>query len=190
MMGLITQYATLLRYAAVALVVAAAFFWHMHAVSQAEAQGREDGRTEERAQWLHREDHELREANQKLVELQEKYRKLEQKSAADVAAAAARHQKEAHELQTRLDKALADARAGMAFRLRWAASCAPTRKDAGGDPTAEPGSTAAPAGAAAACELPEQARDDLIREAARADRLTIDYNALLEIAKKDREVCR
>jgi hypothetical protein len=176
--------------AAGALVVWSLFTYHTIKVHQAESKGYEQGMKDERIVWQVRENHELTAKNALINELQTKYRELEKKSAEDVALAATQHQKEKANVERKLQKALADARAGTAFRLRWAASCAPTRKDPGGSASAAPGAdSAAPVGTAT-CELPDRTREDLIRLASRADVIALERNVLLEIAKKDREVCR
>lgn len=173
-----------------ALAVAAAWWWHSSRVQAAWEQGLKVGHESERAVWLVRENKELTEANELIAELSRRYRALEKKSASDVAEVAFEFQTMLKKVRHERDKALADARAGNAFRLRWAASCAPTRKDSGGDPTASAGSDPSRAVATTTCELPERTREDLIRLAGRADRVVHERNALLEIAKKDREVCK
>ena len=178
---------TLLAGAGLVFVV---WIWHTGKVISAEEYGYERGLKDERLVWQVRLKEETDAAAAKYRELQERYRALEEKSANDVAAAAAAHRKEIRNVQTKLDKALADARAGMAFRLRWAASCAPTPRDPDRGEAATAGATAGGAGGTAVCELPAATRDDLIREASRADRVVAERNALLEIALKDREVCR
>ena len=173
-----------------AAVVAAAVVWHMRKVSNAAEDGYERGLQDERAVWQVRLVEEVTAANKKYAELQEKYRALERKSAEDVAAIAAQHRKEKAHVQKQLDKALADARAGMAFRLRWAATCASTpRDDTSGSSAAAPGADSGGAVGAATCELPDRTREDLIRLASRADQVVVERNLLLEIAKKDREIC-
>lgn len=174
-----------------AVVLSALMFaLYMSGLSRAEEEGYEKGLQEERLRWQQRESLELAELNQKYQELQNRYRALEKKSAEDVAAAAADHRKEIERVEQERDRALADAADGKRFRLRWAASCAPAPKgDRGGGPS-EAGADPGGAGGTATCELPGKTRDDLIRLAGAANEVVKERNALLEIAQKDREVCR
>ena len=176
----------LLRYSLVALAVAALFFAHRVIVKHEAAKAFQEGTIQERVEWLARESKELVEKNQQILDLQNRYRALERKNADDVAAAAAVFNKEIQRVQTQRDAAIRDRNA---FRLRWTTSCAPRQAD-GGNPAPATGAPTAASGGTATCELPEQARADLIREAARANQVVAERNALLEIAKKDREVCK
>jgi hypothetical protein len=164
--------------------------WHNAKVAGAREEGYGRGLKDERLVWQVRENEELNAKNALITQLQEKYRALEKKSADDVVAVTHILAGKLHETETKLEKALVDARAGTAFRLRWAASCAPTRKDAGGDPTPSSGAATGGAVATAACELPRSTTEDLIRLAGDADRVVAERNALLTIAQKDREVCK
>lgn len=174
-------------------VLAAAWLlaaWHNAKVSGAREEGYGRGLKDERLVWQVRENEELNAKNALITQLQEKYRALEQKSIDDITAASFSFLEDLNHVRKERDKALADARAGTAFRLRWAASCAPTRKDPVGDPAPSAGPASGGAVATAACELPREVEETLIREAARADRVVAERNALLSIAKSDREVCK
>lgn len=152
------------------LVVAAAiaaFQWWLSGVKQ---KAYDDGVVAERNEWI-----------TKQIEWQAEKSALEAKNAEDVANADARRLKEVNDVRKERDAAIADRNR---FRLRWLA------KPAAPSPSPAPGADTSGAGQPQVCELPEQTRDDLIREAARANRLTADYNTLLEIARKDREVCK
>lgn len=174
-----------------AAVIVGAWWWHTSKVNGAADDAYVRGLKDERVVWQTRLVEEVTAANAKYVELQEKYRALEKKSVADVAAVAVKLQKEKADVEKQRDKALSDARAGMAFRLRWAASCAPTPSSkAGGSELPRASTGAGGAGGTAVCELPERTREDLIRLASRADALTVERNLLLELAQKDREVCK
>ena len=147
------------------------------------------GVQETTATWQARETAQLQAANAKLLELTAKYRALEKKSAEDVAAATRRYAEDMTRVEDERDKALAAARAGSAFRLRWS----PTRTAAcpGSDrnPAAAPGAAAVEPRTEATCELPQATRDDLIRLASDADAMTAERNQAVEIAVKDREIC-
>lgn len=173
-----------------AVVIVGAWWWHTSEVQAAWEDGMREGHSSERAVWLVRENKELTEANELITELNNKYRALEKRHVDGIEVLVSAMNKSLKELQDERDKALTDARAGMDFRLRWAASCAPTRKDPGGSSAAEASADPGTAVGTAACELPRQATEDLIRLASEADRVVVERNALLEVAKKDREVCR
>lgn len=176
--------------AAGALLIWGAFTYHMIKVHGAEVKGYEQGMRDERLVWQVRENHELNAKNALINELQTKYRDLERKHAEGVEVVVNGFNIELKRLRNERDKALAAARDGMDFRLRWAASCAPTRKDPGGGSTSSAGADPGSAGGAAVCELPRETTENLIRLASEADGVVAERNALLEVAKKDREVCR
>jgi HK97 family phage major capsid protein len=169
-----------------ALAVLALMVFHNVRIGQAKAEGEQQGKRAERLVWTQRESKELAEANAKITELQEKYRALEKKSAADVAAAAANHKKEITRVETEKHRALADAES---FRLRWTTTC-PAGQSGDRGRAASTGSASGGGVATTTCELPDQVRKDLIELASDADKVVIERNAILEIAKKDREVCK
>lgn len=144
------------------------------------------GHTAERVTWQERENKELTVKNAKILELTNRVRKLEAKSADDVAAAATQLKKEKDRADKAEKGALAAATAGTAFRLRWTASCQGSSGSAGPAPGTDPGGGSG----TATCELPAATRDDLIRLAGDADKVVAERNALLVIAQKDREVCQ
>jgi hypothetical protein len=174
--------------AVISLIVGAVFYVR-HVESSAFDAGKTAGVLEEKGRWQARENEELVAANALIHDLEEKARALERKSVDDVQAAAVKLEQTLKEKDDEKDRALADAHAGRSFGMRWQPTAA-TSKDPDGGSGAAPGASAAGAVAAAFCELPEQQRDDLIREAARADKVVAERNALLEIAQKDREVCK
>lgn len=182
----LTRYAFLTKYVAIGAACLAAFLWYRHQVNSAYADGVTEGHVQERAEWLSRESKELLQANTKLHELEERYRALEAKSVQDVAAASAK-------AQTEIDHAKAQAAAAVAdrnrYRLRWSTECVPSE---GSDRSVAAAPGAAPSGArqTATCELPESVRRDLIGLALEANTVVAERNWLLEIAQKDREVCK
>lgn len=169
-----------------AVAVLALVLFHNVQVGRAKADGLQEGKRAERLVWTERESQELASANAKILELQAKYRALEKKSASDVAAAAAKHKKDIANVENEKQRALADAES---FRLRWSTTCAPSQT---GDRGAAPDTGSTPGGAVgtATCELPRAVTENLIELASDADKVVVERNALLEIAKKDREVCR
>lgn len=185
-MNFVEQYATAIKYGLIVLAVASLFLIHIVRVHNAEKEGFRNGQIEEKATWLAREHAELTKNNLKLLELEEKYRALERKSADDVAAASAKAQKEIDRVNAEKATAIASAER---YRLRWTTGCS-AGQGSGGDSAAAPGSTASPAPGTAACELPEPVRQGLIELAVDANRVVAERNWLLEIAQKDREVCR
>lgn len=148
------------------------------------------GVSETTASWQARETQQVASANAKLLELTDKYRKLEKKSAEDVNAATARYAHDMTEVENERDKALAASRAGTAFRLRWKSTCTPAGAGSGGSGPAAPGALAAKPEPAATCELPQATRDDLIRLAGDADAITAERNQAVQIAVSDREICK
>lgn len=171
---------------AAAFSVLAATLFHLHAVSKAEDRGYSRGLKDERLVWQVRENHELNAANALITQLQEKYRALEKKSADDIASASFSFLEDLDNVRKARDQAIAAARTE---RLRWAASCSPS-KGADGGAAAGPSPAASEPVGAGTCELPRETEEALIREAARADRVVAERNALLAIAKSDREVCK
>lgn len=176
----------LLKGALVVLIVSALFVAHRYTVNHAAKKAYHEGSINERATWLARDSKERHERNLKIIELETKYRALEEKSANDVAAASATYQKELARVHAEKSAALADAKR---YRLRWTTSCT-GGQGSGGDSTATPGTTAGGAVGTATCELPEPVRRGLLELAGRANQVVAERNALLEIAKKDREVCK
>lgn len=174
-----------------AAAIIGVWWWHTAKVSSAAEDAYARGMKDERLVWQVRLVEEVTAANAKYAELQEKYRALEKKSVDDIEVITNGVNIELKRLRNERDKALADARDGMDFRLRWAATCAPTpRVDSGRSSTATPGADPGSAGRTAVCELPRETTEDLIRLASEADRVVAERNALLEVARKDREVCR
>lgn len=176
----------LLKYGIVALAIAGVFFAHRVIVKRAENESYTRGFIAARAEFLTRENEELAKRNMKIVELESKYRELEHRAAGLVADISNLHVKEIRRVETQRDAALADAKR---FRLQWTTQCTPGERPAG-DRTAE--TPAAPGGVVgtAQCELPDEVRGSLIDLAAQADRVVAERNALLAIAKADREVCK
>jgi hypothetical protein len=174
---------------AIIALIAGAVFYVRHVESTAFEAGKTAGVSEEKGRWQTRENEELTAANERIHDLEEEKRALERKSVDDVQAAAIKLDQATKEKDDEKERALAAAHAGRAFGMRWQPTASPS-KEAAGSAGAAPGTAAAGTVAATYCELPEQQRDDLIREAARADKVVLERNALLEIAQKDREVCK
>ncbi len=188
MLSFLGRYAVFAKYAAVAIACLGVFLWYRHQVNTAYANGMEEGGIRERAEWIARESKELVEQNAKIHALEEAYRALERKSAQDVADATTKAKKEINHAKAKTAAALADRDR---FRLRWSTQCtAATGEGDGRNRPAAPGTPAGGALGTTACELPREVRDDLIRLAGDADQVVLERNALLEIVKKDREVCK
>lgn len=145
----------------------------------------------ERAKWQSREVVQLAAYNKRILELEEEKRALERKSAEDVARADRELAKLTKERNDAIARAKADRDSGAAFGLRWR----PTGQSAagsnpGGGLRPEAGAAAGQRGGEAFCQLPRQVTDDLIALAGEADKVVDERNTLLEIALKDREVCK
>lgn len=178
----------LLAYLAGALAVLGALYGLFRSI---DSRAYMRGVSETTATWRARETQQVQAANAKLLELEGKYRALEAKSAADVAAATRRYAEDMTRVENERDKALASAAAGRAYGLRWKATCTPAAgAPGGGSAAAAPGAAAAEPREEASCELPQATRDDLIRLASDADAMTAERNQAVEIAAKDREICK
>lgn len=185
--------AELVGYGAVVLAVIAlivgAVFYVRHVESVAFDGGKTAGVSEEKGRWQARENDELAAANQRIHDLEEEKRALERKSVDDVHAAAMKLDQTIKEKDDEKKRALADRAAGTAFGLRWAATpAAGQAADGGIRPTL--GAAAAGSLGAAFCRLPDKVADDLIELASDANKVVAERNTLLEIAQKDREVCK
>lgn len=175
--------------AAVAAAALGAWVYHTAAVRKAWDEGYGRGLRDERLVWQVRESEELRLKNAAILELQEKYRALEKKSADDVEVVVNAMNMATRDLKDERDQALHDLRTERRNRLRWAAKC-PASQSSGGGSAPAPSPSASGAAGAATCELPREVEETLIRLASEADRVVVERNALAEIAKKDREVCK
>lgn len=176
----------LLKYGIVALAIAGVFFAHRVIVKRAENESYTRGFIAARAEFLTRENEELTKRNLKIVELEGKYRELEHRATELVADIANHHAKEMRRVEAQRNAALADAKR---FRLQWTTQCTPSERPVG-DLTAEAPAASGGAVGTAQCELPDEVRGSLINLAAQANRAVAERNALLEIAKADREVCK
>lgn len=185
--------AELIGYGVVALVVlglvAGGVFYVRHVGTTEHAAGKKEGIAEEKGRWLARDNEELVAANQRIHDLEEEKRALERKSVDDVQAAAVKLDQTIKEKDDEKKRALADRAAGTAFGLRWSPS-PPAAQAAGGSTGAAPGADTAGSEPAASCELPGEVTDSLIELASEADKVVAERNTLLEIAQKDREVCK
>lgn len=176
----------LLKFALPALAVAGLFLAHNLLVKRAEKEGYRQGFVAARMEFLGRDNEELIKRNLKIVELQDKYRSLEQRAAELVASIANKLGEDYRHVEAQRD---ALRRELNAQRLRWTASCSPSQ-GSGGDPAASARPAASEPVATATCELPREVEEALVTLAADADKVATERNALLAIAKADREVCK
>lgn len=167
-------------------MVSALFFSVVSYLDGLDAKGYARGVEKERAAWLERENEELTGANAEIVELTNKYRKLEQESAANMADIAAQHEKDQDNAQAQRDADIAAVVAG-SLKLRDPDRAATGPADCGGTASQ---AAASPAGgdSKAGAEFSGAATAFLLNEANRADEIVRQLNRAIDVIQTDRMV--
>lgn len=142
------------------------------------------GHTTERVAWQARDNAALAEANSKLHDTEEKYRRIEQSHAADLAAISGNYQKELKDASQKTADLIAANRAG-AFRLRdpGATACSPHRSI-----LSETAASSGGRDGGTQAELSGTAAEFLLGLTGEADDTARQLSACQAIVKADRDV--
>lgn len=139
------------------------------------------GHTEERAAWVERENTELRTANSKITELNDKARAEEVAHANRMSGISTQYQKDLKNAQAQREKDIAAARLG-SISLRFT----PRSENPGRSPGGETSASASGCDGGATSELPREIVADLFALADDADQVAQQLNACQQIIKSDR----